>query len=311
MEIASIFRRFFTEFKTPRLRDRKEHYASSIMSDLRDQYWALIGEPETNPSDTAGRVKMFLGNAIEKGLKDEILSNLHFFGLHLLGTQTPAGLENPNFNMYYDAVVRERNGSAWGKKYILEVKSKSGIGADMFMRSFDPGESYMAQMALYLHTAHLKGLTDEGIFLFVPLSNDTVGDIVFIYCKYDETSRSILAYNATTLSGHEQKINFTFSVDTAIERAKIVDEAVKNKITPKGEFTYKFPLTPEYLGKVSDFQLEKAAKGNVVLGDWQVKYSRWKDLILKLDGVESGYSKEELAILTAEYKRRHPKSKKF
>ena len=307
----SIFRKFFAEFKTPRLRDRREHYASSIMSDLRDQYWALTGEPETNPSDTAGRVKMFLGNAIEKELKDEILSNLHFFGLHLLGTQVPAGLDNPNFNMYYDAVVTERDGAKWGKKYILEVKSKSGIGADMFMRSFDPGDSYMAQMALYLHTSHLKGLTDEGIFIFVPLSNDTIGDIVAIYCKYDPSTRFITAHYATTLSGHEQKINFIFNVDLAIERAKLIDTAVKNKQEPAGEFIYKFPLNEDYLKNVSDFQLEKAAKGNVVLGDWQVKYSRWKDKILKQENIEPGYSKAELEILVAEYKRRHPKSKKF
>jgi hypothetical protein len=311
MDIIGAIKRYFEEFKSPRFRERREHYASSIMSDLRDQYWTMIGEPETNPSDTVGRMKMFLGNAIEKGLKDEIFNNLHFFGLHLLGAQIPAGLDNPSFNMYFDLAIREREGSKWGKKYVVEVKTKSGIGADMFMKSFDPGDAYMAQMALYLHTAHLKGFTDEGVFIFVPLSNDSIGDLVAIYCKYDETTRSITAYRASTLNGKNKEINYSFCVDVAINRAKLIDRAVLEKVVPRTEFTYKFPVTEEALEKVSDKQLERAANGEIVLGDWQPKYSRYKDKALKEDGIDPGYSEKELQLLKEMYKRRHPKSKKF
>lgn len=309
MEIMQIFREFFDKFKVPRLRDRKEHYASSIMSDLRDQYWSLIGEKETNPPDYHSKIKMFLGNAIEKGLKDEILNNLHFFGFHLLGTQVAAGLDNPNFNMYYDGLIQAREGSKWGKKYVLEVKTKSGIGADMFMRNFDPGESYMAQMALYLHKANDKGVTDEGIFLFIPLSNNTIGDVASVYCKYNQGI--ITAYRATTLSGYDKKIDFKFDIKIALGRAAILDAALVARNEPKAEFRYKDELTEEYLKSVSDAQLERAAKGEVVLGDWQCKYSRFKDKALAQDKIEIGYSQKELDLLRSEYRKRHPRTKKF
>ena len=64
---------FMVNKKRVNYRDRRGHYASANLSCLRDQYWALTGEPETNPADFVGRMKMMAGDAIEAAVNSALL----------------------------------------------------------------------------------------------------------------------------------------------------------------------------------------------------------------------------------------------
>lgn len=45
---------------------------------------------------------------------------------------------------------------------------------------------------------------------------------------------------------------------------------------------------------MSKGDISKARNGHKVLGDWQILYSPWKDLIIKRQGAELGYNAEEI-----------------
>lgn len=303
IDLAELFRKGFLEYKTPRLRDRRGHYASGIMMDMRDQYWSLTGEPETNPTDLVGHVKMWLGSSIEDGVTKFIKDRLHFFGLHCRGTQVSAGSSDPAFDCYLDALCSDRKGN----QYVVEVKTKSGYGADLLLRDMEPSMEHMAQLGLYLRDTTKKGITSDGIFIYIPMSDSTIGDILFVYCTYDDDR--VTAYKGDTLLGESRYLNFSFDVNVAVERARLLDKHLADKTVPACEFPYKASLTPEFLDSCSDNHLRMALKGEKILGTWQANYSRYLDKRLDIDGEIRQYSESELTIIRDYYRTRHPKSK--
>jgi hypothetical protein len=52
---------------------------------------------------------------------------------------------------------------------------------------------------------------------------------------------------------------------------------------------------------MSNEDLKIAWRGEKILGDWQVKYSRYKDKILALEGGYTGYTEEERALIKKEH----------
>lgn len=307
MNLISILKQHaVAEGRRPRFRDRRGHYASSALSCLRDQYWAMTGEKETDPSDFIGTMKMLVGSAIEAGLVKELLSDLHWYGIHLRGTQVYVGGSNPSWDGALDALVwTEKDGH-----YVLEIKTKSGFGADLLWEKLDLSPEYMAQLGLYLSDLHAKGITNRGALLYVLLSDKHFGDLIQVHAEYDaETDRCYFSH-AIRSDGTERTIGKYSDLKPIRARWLELDRRVATKeCPPKGDYQYKYPLTPEFLATVSDAQLRKAASGEAVLGDWQPKYSRYKSKALKVDGTALGYTDEELAILKQEYRRRHPKSK--
>ena len=78
---------------------------------------------------------------------------------------------------------------------------------------------------------------------------------------------------------------------------------------PAGEYKYKYELTPEILRDMPDAKLKKLVEGNIIYGDWQPLYSRYKNKQLLVDGIVPERTEAEIALARAEYRRRHPRSK--
>jgi len=292
-----------------RFRDWRAHYPSQALSCRRDQYWSLIGEERTNQPDYLSKQRMFIGNALEDGLINHYIKNLGTLNVHLLGTQVPVGRSNPNWNGYLDALVGVLED---GKltKYCVEIKTKTGFGADMMFRSMEPQDSHLAQIGLYLKDLQEKGITNEGVLLYYLLSNNNIGNFVSVHCRYDADTDTVEAYYAENNFGNGKQISATQSIKAVEERWLEVEKAVEEKKCPAGDFKYKHAYTPEFLRDISDAQIEKIFSNKAVIGDWQVQYSDYKDKQLELDGVALGNTMEERRAAFAEYKRRHPKGRK-
>jgi hypothetical protein len=290
-----------------RFRDRRAHYASDAMKCKRDRFWERTNEPVTNPTDLTGMLKMRVGSWIEKGLIEDVIKNLHLEGVHFLSGQVPIGGSNPNFDGLLDAYVVERNDKEG--PYVIEVKTKSGVGADFFKNDPNPGD-YMAQMGLYLKDLHGKTGYVRGCFYFVLLSDANFGEMVQVDCFYEPSTDLVIAHRAEYSDGSEKKIHYEFRVGAAQEGFEEVDKAVAANQPPvKGDYEYKKPLTPEYLSEISDYQLRAAINGEKILGDWHTIYSRYFNKQLEVDGTSREYTDFERQQLLAEYRRRHPKSK--
>lgn len=289
-------------------RDRRAHYASGNLTCLRDQYWAWKKEPETNPTDFVGSMKMLVGNAVESGLVNSILSKLHFVGWHVIGTQVPVGGSNPNWDGYLDLLMARKTEEGWSK-FVVEIKTKSGYGADLFWQRPEPSMEYLTQIGLYLRDLTNKGVTNNGLFLYVLLSDANFGQLVSIYCSYNKERDEVVASHFERGDGSNGKLNLSLNLTAALDRWRLLDDYLRNGTLPAGEYQYKYPLTQELLRDIPDAKLKKIAEGTLIFGDWQPVYSRYKDKQLALDNVVPERTEEERALARAEYKRRHPRSK--
>jgi len=306
--LIEAMQRVLTETDRVNYRDRRAHYASGNLTCLRDQFWQWKKEPETNPTDFTGSMKMLVGNAIEDGIVKSVLSRLHFVGWHIIGTQVPVGGSNPNWDGYLDLLMAKQTESGWDK-FVVEVKTKSGYGADLFWQKPEPSPEYMTQLGLYLRDLHSKGVTDHGLFLFILLSDANFGKLVTINSHYEPKSDSIICSTAERSDGSSYNVNASLNLASALERWRLLDSHLANNTVPAGEYQYKYPLTQDLLREIPDPKLKKIAEGGLIFGDWQPVYSRYKNKQLLIDGIVPERTEEEKALARAEYKRRHPRSK--
>jgi hypothetical protein len=306
-EFLSAVKKFVTNKRRVNYRDRRAHYVSSGLKCMRDQYWSRTGEEPTDKTDFLGCMKMAVGDAVEKHLVNSILSKLHWVGYHIVDSQVAVGFSNPNVDGYLDVLMAKKNGDDW-EQFVIEIKTKSGYGADLLMRDFEPSEDYLSQLGIYLKDLDAKGVTNEGMLFYVLLSDRNFGEIVQLNCKYDRETDHITAYEVITSTGINRRINSSYRVGHTIERFNKLDEHLKKKELPSPDYQYKYELTPEFLDSLSDGKLKSILSGKSLGGDWQPLYSQYKTKQLETDGIAPTRSREELGILLAEWKRRHPRS---
>ena len=294
---------------SPRFRDRRAFYASQAMADRRDLYWELTGEKPTDPIDFLGKAKMMVGSGVEHQLVKEYIEQLHWYGVHSRGSQIPVGSSNPNIDGNLDGLLYEKKADGKFIPFVLEIKTKSGYGADMFYNQPVPTDEYMAQLGLYLKDLHEKKVTSRGCFLYVLLSDKHFGKLVQVDCHYDAESNSIFATKASYSDGEERQLDVQFNLQQVFDRLKELEKHVADKVPPKPDYQYKYPLSPEMLAEQSDYTLKAMLQGHKILGDWQPRYSKFLTKNIAFDNIERGYSDEEMQMIRKEYLTRHPKSK--
>lgn len=291
-----------------RFRDRRSFYASSALGCSRDQYWEAIGEPQTNHADQLGKIKMMLGSAVEAAIAKEFINDLHWYGIHVLGQQVPVGGSKPNWDGYLDFYVTQKVEGKW-KKYVIEFKTKSGYGADLLKQSFEPSMEYLAQLGLYLKDLDEKGETNEGMLVYALLSDRGFGELLQIDCRYEKETKEIVAFRGSCSDGTVRDLDIRLNIQKVLDNWTHIDKCIEKREVPKPDYQYKYTLTEELLSKQSDATILKMLKGQKVIGDWQVIYSRYFDKQLEVDGIERGYTEQEIAFIRSYYKTRHPKSK--
>lgn len=294
-----------------RYRDRRGHYASSALSCPRDMYWSLTGVPRTDPIDYLGKMKMLVGSAVEAQLVKEYFSDLHWYGIHMLGTQGQVGGSNPDWDGSMDVLLANRkNEKDFDDPYVVEIKTKSGYGADLLYASAEVSEEYLAQLGLYLRHLDSKGITNQGCLFYVLLSDKNFGKVLQVDCHFDKASNTIHATEAIYSSGLDSRIlNQSLCLDMVDQNFRYVDECLAKNEVPKPRYSYKLPLTEELLESLSDDKLRKMYRGDLVHGDWQARYSGWLSHNLKIDGVSRTYDEKDKKLIKDEYLKRHPKSK--
>lgn len=311
MNLPQAVNKYLSNPKSMRFRDRRSFYASGLSSNMRDLYWEAIGEKPTDPTATAGLFKMRMGKWIETGLVHDILRNLHWFGIHAMGEgndQASIGFSKPNVDGNLDAMLCERLDDAYSKPVVVEIKTTYGAGADYLMYVLEPKEENLAQLGAYLYDLSSKGVTNEGILLYVLVSDNNFGTIIQFNCRYED---GIVTAYELVKDGETKAINVSKNILSLIERLRTLEGYVERKELPPSEHVYKKPLTPEFLSAVSDNELKKAMDGVKILGDWQIRYSRYFSKHLELEGSAREYTKEEQNLLREEYRKRHPKTRKY
>lgn len=301
MNLIDVSKKVLLQVNQLRLRDRRASYASSVLSCLRDQYWEAKGEPVTNATDLKGKLRMSVGKWVEEGLIKDVFSHMHLFGIHLLGTQISVGQTNPAWDGYVDLMVGVKTQSGI-KKYLVEIKTASGFGADLLYNGEDPKDGYLAQLGLYLDDAHKKSGIKDGILFYMLMSDKNFGQLIAVDVEYLPESRTVRAYKVHYTDKPSIDIDVRVNLhERVFARLQQLEYHLASDTTPEPEFHYKYKLTPEFLANMSVTDLKKAWRGEKILGDWQVKYSRYKDKILALEGGYTGYTPAERDLIKAEH----------
>lgn len=270
----------------------------------------MTGEKRTNPIDQLGKMKMLVGSGVEHQLVKEYLSDLHWYGVHQIGTQVPVGGSNPPIDGNMDAVLVQKTAEGFAEPYVVEIKTKSGYGADLLWSNPTPSPNYLAQIGVYLEDLSNKEITNKGCLLYILLSDKHFGEVIQIDCEYAKETRELVAKQAIYSHGESRELNIRQSMQDVCERIRSVEVSVKEGKVPPPDYIYKFPLTEELLETQSDYNLRAMLDGTKILGDWEPRYSGYLTKNLELDKVSRSYSSEELAMIRREYLKRHPKSKK-
>jgi hypothetical protein len=309
LNLPALIRKCLLDFSVPRYRDRRAFYASEATKCRRDLYWDLTGV-EQDPDDFIGMFRMSLGSWIEQGLVRFVLQNLHFFGLHLVGTQIQVGLSEPvKVDGNIDAMLCERVGDKFGKPIVLEVKTKYGFGGDIMARELKISEDHLAQIGIYLRDLTEKNVTSEGILLYAILSDANFGGLFAFRVRYDKATGLATAYEVQSVDGTTKPINQSVDINAVLQRLVDVQKAVAEKKCPPPDYHYKRPLTPEFLATVSDYQIKAAVEGKKILGDWQAIYHGFLKKRLETDGTTREYTPAEMEVLRAELAKRQAAAK--
>lgn len=315
--IIEAFTRYMQNQPQVRFRDKRAWHASDLLRCSRDVFWRETGVPRTNPTDFIGNFRMLLGKAIEQGVKQEILNNLHLFGYHSIcaGSQVSVGFSDPiKVDGYVDDVLVHRIGDVFGEPFILEIKTKYGAGADFFSNKYEVGDNYLAQTGAYLYDLYRKKGWTKGKYLFILLSDRNFGTLVeidFEYLPKENIIKTVRARNSQKNFVIEN-LHESFDLTTCFKNRQELEKIIERGEEPtKGDYQYRYPITSELIAKTSDSNLQKVLEGKKILGDWQPRYSDYFDLQLKRDKLNREYSNDEMKVFAAEWRRRHPKSKKF
>ncbi len=302
MDLVGKVKQLLLTYNSPRYRDRRGHHASSALKCLRDQYWEAKGEPITNPTDLVGELGFLVGNAVEERLVSNVFSMLHVNGVHLLGTQVSVGGSDPAWDGYVDILIGVRTETGSIQKYAVEVKTKRGFGADMLYNGEPPDDNYLAQLGLYLMDLHRKGVTRFGKLFYQLLSNENFGKLVVFDAEYLPDSETIRIFRVSYSDKPSMEVEYTLNIrERVLARWKKLDYHLSTDTVPEPEYFYKYPLTPEYLRGIPTHDLKKAYRGEKILGDWNVRYSRYFDKILALSGDSREYTEAERALIKAEH----------
>lgn len=308
IDLVQEFSKNVSKLPNTATRDRREFYASEALAPRRDIYWKFKGEPETNPTDFIGSLRMLCGEAIERAVRDSWLSKMHLFGLHLVDSQVKVGGSNPDWNGFVDFYIAQKKGSETDKA-LVEFKTKWGFGADLLYEKPEPSKEYLAQLGLYLEDYYNKGKKVEGILFYILLSDNNFGSVLQFNCRYDPETTSIVAYRFSTLDGRSGNCNYTLDISSVRKNWLNLKDCIDKNKLPEESFYYKYTIDSDFLQRQSDKTLRDILAGKKVIGDWQISYSRYKKKHLELLGQSAGYTLDELRLVEIEYKKRHPKSK--
>lgn len=261
---------------------KKEFFSASDFGkwDL-ELYLKLTGVPETNPSDWRSQIRMGAGEGAEARLLTVLKQNgvvwehydQEFDGRVVMQRE---GLE---IHGYMDAVTIENElGVEPGVPIEIKTINNKNQWDISKYTSGNPRENYVGQLAIYIdyldkEIGYLLATTIDGLHTF------------FLPCR-------------KVAPGTYQCGQVIVNVHQEYKRWSNVYKLVQSGTMPNiWTYRYKYPLDEIDWSTVSAAAISKARNGHAVIGDWQVLYSPYKNLIIELQGATLGYNDEEIAFI--------------
>lgn len=256
---------------------RTGFHCSDYGKSSADLFFRMKGVTQTNHPHWYDKLKWGAG----RGVETEALQVLKDSGVVAEDyTQETHG----NIKSSVLGVPVEGNMDAWAiEGYPIEIKSinNANVWDIQNYKNNNPRESYVGQLANYMYFNNV----DKGA-LFV--------------CSIDGLHRFWFECKKIG-DGKYQCGNTVVDLNNEFKRWSVIWKEVQENTSISDEmlweYKYKIPVEEIVWENVSVGDISKMRNNKKVYGDWQVLYSNYKDLILKLQGQQPGYTQEELKII--------------
>jgi len=247
-------------------KEKKSFWASDCERNAFDLYHAWKGTPPTNPFDQKSLWRFACGKAAEERLVDI---------LQYQGVVAEAGDQHRIEFDYKGVPITGYADLKLTDGTVCEIKSYYGDYQASDLLAGNPKLSYLKQLAVYMYAERLG----QGILYMVPMP---MGEhFQFILHQTDEGK----------FTCNEQ----SFDLTEEFERWKeLYENNILPGVEPPSDYVYKYDIETMDWTKVPKSNISKARNGHKVIGDWQVPYSPYKELIIEREGTTEGYSLEEL-----------------
>lgn len=268
-------------------REKKSFHCSDYGKSALDLFFALKGVTKTNPPAWYDQVKWGAGSGAE---------------VYMLKALVDAGHVDENYDQDFDGRVEFTIPSLDGDTIpvtgymdcllkngnpveIKTINNKNAFDIEKYKQG-KPRENYVGQLSMYNYFTK----KDVG-HLFV--------------CAIDGLSRFWFD-NVRKSEGVYQCESTVVDLNKEFERWAHIWKVAKEfkgsqaELVPKEflwEYKYKYDVSTLDWTTVSAAKISAARNGHSVIGDWQIQYSDWKDIIVELQGETLGYTPEELSII--------------
>lgn len=245
-------------------KEKKSFWATDSEKPLFDLYHEWIGTPPTNPIEPEKAIMFNAAKMIEIALIEKLtkLGITQDLKEQKRIEMTRCGVP---ISGYIDGVFVDGTP--------LEIKTFYGDYQAQELKALKPKTSYLKQLAIYMDflVAKLGKLIymDRGTGEMYEFTLTRTGDFTYECCS----------------------IKFNL-LDTYMRWKMLYENHIISKIEPTSEFKYKYPL--ELITQAPKSVIALARNNRAVYGDWQVKYSPYKNLIISREGTTVGYSEEEI-----------------
>lgn len=271
-------------------RERVAFHCSDYKKLAFDIFHSFKKTAKTNPPEWFETLKWGAGKGVELAMLDILKQN----GIvdktydQKLDGRIDFVREGVEIHGYMDAKVKSGNTLGLVENAPIEIKSINNANKfdiEKYINN-NPRENYVGQLAMYMDCLDMK----IG-YLFVA-SIDGLSRFSFICEKIDEgiykCGNTIVDLNKEYKRFSDLKTNY---IDKNIE-PNSSDEAIYKYDLSKLDFQKEF-----LEGRLFASQILKARNNEAVIGDWQVKYSDYKDLIIKQQNTSLGYTDEEIKLI--------------
>lgn len=242
-------------------RKKESHYASSLMSCLRQQYYSWFDVKQSNPVNAGAIIKMEYGNLSEK-LYEEFLKDcvskkiIDSYTSQVKERYNVDGLKYP-ISCVIDYVVEVSK-----KQVAIELKSMFGRGIVEIAKTQEPKKHYLDQIYVYIKLTPFKE------FNHVYIGRDNGYRTEFEIYEHYEGLKVVY----TTEQGIKRTKIYKYDWDKIVYRLKVLEKLVENKKVPAREHSVAIKN-----GEIKDYQFNNVKYKS----DWQCKYCSWIDLCWK------------------------------
>lgn len=247
-----------------------------------DIYNSLINTPKSNHPRTESMLIMHCGKFIEEGFVTKMRASGEFMtieqceaaGMPVKGDQVRVDSTDWGFPLhgYVDAFDKDANP--------VEIKSFYGPFRAQELNANCPDPKYVMQLAVYM--AHFRKNTGTLVHI------DRGTGQYYIHEARWRPNKIVTCGNTVVDMGKEA------------ERLLNVWNASVAMSGWEPDYYYKHPLTTDFLATCSERNIQKAIKGEKIMGGhpYAAQYSDYKDLWIAIEAKNRGCSVEELMSYT-------------